>query len=408
MQQHSMATQGDDDTAPRFERRRIGGIQNPEGGAFGSAAAMNLLCLVGDLTGTGRPDIVVAPRHGRMVWFENPGIDTADEWPMHTLDAEVHGIEAGGALVDLTGNGLPDVVAGGDARNDELYWWENPGTPGRPWHRRVIAKTGFWQFHDQSVGVVTPDGVRSLVFWNNRVGDLYRVPLPSDPTVSPWPGIELIRRGNPDEGIAIGDVDGDGVDEIVAGDSWYKFVSPDRGWRSYRFGSSYPFPRLQVADVDGDGRMEIVAAEGDAHIFGKPEGGRAGWYSAGADPTTPWQEHLLEDELLDAHTLQVGDLTGDGSIDILVAEIGIPDNPRKPRCILYRNNGAAGTAVGTGGAGGDAPRFTRHVVDEGLSHHEGRIADIYGTDRLDIVAKPLVGPERWDVFVYKNHGVGDR
>lgn len=376
-----------------FKRIKIGHIENPVGGPFGPAAAMNLLCLAGDIAGNGRTDIVIAPRHGTMVWFENPGppADGGGDtqiWPMHTLDPDVQGIEAGGVLVDVNGNGRLDVIAGGDGRNDELYWWENPGKPGEAWTRRIIAKTGFWQFHDQAVGVVTPDGVRSLVFWNNRVGDLYRVPFPADPTVSPWPQIELIRRGNPNEGIAIGDVDGDGVDEIVAGDSWYKFQSPDRGWISHVFSHSYPFPRLQVADVDGDGRNEIIAAEGDAHMYGSPEGGRAGWLKAPADPTQPWEEHVLEEKLLDSHTLQVGDFTGDGRIDIAVAEIGIPNNPRLPRFILYTNNGD-----GT---------FGRTVVDEGISNHEGRAADIYGTGRLGLVGKPLVGDHRWDVYVYVN------
>lgn len=370
-----------------FERLMIGHIENSEGGVFGPAAAMNLLCEVGDLTGNGRPDIVVVPRHGRAVWFENPGYVTGD-WTMHTLDPDVHGMEAGGCVVDINGDGLPDLVAGGDARNDELYWWENPGTPGVPWRRRVIVKTGFWQFHDQRVGVVTPEGVPSIVFWNNRVGDLYRVPLPADPTVTPWPGIELIRRGNPNEGIAIGDIDGDGVDEIIAGDSWYKYLSPDRGWVSHVFSKNYPFPRLQVADLDGDGQLEIVAAEGDAHIFGGPEGGRAGWLHATDDPTQLWEDHLLETGLLDAHTLQVGDFTGTGAIDIAVAEIGLPGDPRNPRFLLYKNRG--------GGA------FTRTIVEEGIGNHEGRAADFFGTGRLDLVGKPILGDHRWDIFLYRN------
>lgn len=367
-----------------FKKEVIGILENPEGGP----GAHNLLCVTGDLTGDGRPDIIIGPRYGTIAWFQNPGND--GEWTKHVLDERIEGLEAGGTLYDVTGNGLLDFIAGGHWKADELWWWENPGEPGKPWKRRVVVKTGITQFHDQLVGVVTPDGVPSLVFWNNRIGDLYRVPIPADPTASPWPDIELIRRGNPNEGIAIGDVNGDGVDEIVAGDSWYQYISPDKGWVSHVFSHNYPFPRIQLADLDGDGKLEIIASEGDAHIYGDPEGGRAGWLHVTDDPTALWEDHLLEDKTLDAHTLQVGNFAGNGNVDVYVGEMGIPGNDRAPRQMIFENDG-----TGT---------FTRHIVAEGDNNHEGKAADLTGNGLLDFVGKPLYDPDKWEVRIYRNMG----
>jgi hypothetical protein len=390
---------------PSFQKFVIGVVENPT-----QPGAMNTFSAVGDVNGDGLPDVVVCGRHGRMVWLENPGKITGN-WNIHLID-ETDKMECGGSLWDLTGNGLKDVINGSEGSFDEMYWWENPGRADARWMKRLIAKTGHKQMHDTIIGDVTGDGKSSLIFTNQGGGTfVYRVELPANPRQSPWPDLEVIASEKrvpnaknpwnpegyqPEEGLAIGDLDGDGVNELVCGTHWYKRVGPGK-WECHQFAPpTYLSTKCAVADIDGDGKNEILLTEGDPVVYGKKEGGKFSWFKPGVALEDLWEEHVIEDGLLDAHSLQVGDILGNGKLDVMIGEIGVggknmegyPTHP--PRILVFENDGRA--------------NFTRHVVDEGTGIHDAVLVDMWKRGKLDIVGKPLNGPEKWQVHVYANMG----
>jgi hypothetical protein len=236
------------------------------------------------------------------------------------------------------------------------------------------------------------------------------VPVPQAPRVEPWPGLELIADNlfwpnpkNPysqrqaEEGIAIGDVDGDGSNEIVCGCYWFKYTGkPGAAWARHQFATGYLTTKCAVADVDGDGRNEILLAEGDPLVYGINEGGRFAIFHAPSDPTKPWREEQLAEGLLDAHTLQTGDICGNGNVDILLGEVGATGDPRE----TYGGSHLPGLWVYQNIGGG---RFTPHLIDEGTGTHDSQLVDLRNTGVLDIVGKPLHGPHRWDILVWHNH-----
>lgn len=364
---------------PKYKKNTIAYLENDV-----EPAPMNLLCLVGDINQDGYEDIVISGRNGKLVWYENQ--KNEGKWVQHLID-EVNGLEAGGTLVDITGNGYPDLVIGSDWRNDELYWWENPYPLDKPWRKRIIIKTGFSKFHDQIIGDVTGDGKISLIFWNQGAKRLYRVEIPDDPTVYPWPNVEVVANDIEGEGLAIADIDGDKINEIIGGTYWFKYTgNKDCPWKTYQYAKNYVAPRIRVEDINSDGVMEIVISEGDALIFGKNEGGKLSYFSSPKDKENLWIENKIDENLLDPHSLEIADFCGNGRLDIIVGEIGSEKEGRKPRLILYENDGRA--------------KFTKHILAEGISFHEAKICDFTKTGKFSIVNKPLHGLEKWEVQIW--------
>ena len=350
---------------------------------------MNTLFNVADLNGNGKTDIFVSGRNGKMAWFENLGEGKFNK----RIVADVNQQECGGLAWDLTGNGFLDIINGSAWGGDELAWWENPGDSTSEWKRHLIVKTGYRQFHDELIGDVTGDGTLSLIYMNQEVGSLCRIPIPIDPTVSLWPDIETIASGlkeknQPEEGMAIADIDGDGMNEIIAGTSWYKYEGGV--WERFKFASDYITTLIAVGDIDGDGRPEIVLSEGDACIYGHPEGGKLGWFKPAGDMRAMWNEHRIDDNLLDAHSLHLVDLCGSGRLDILTGEIGKRETieTELPRLLLYENLGEGS--------------FKRHTLDQGVGVHHARLADMRNCGCIDIISRPLHGADKWKIFVWFN------
>lgn len=374
---------------PQYKKEIIGELLNPDG-----PSPMNLFSDVGDFNGDGLPDVAVCGRDGEMAWLENKG--DGNPWVKHFID-KVEAMECGGIAYDLTGNGFTDVIVGGDWRSDEICWWQNPGPEGSQWVKRLVFKAPVWKFHDITIGDITGDGSLALVFTNQieHEGSTIRcIPLPADPTVSPWPDVSTIATGKseggwPEEGLSIGDIDGDGKNELVCGTWWYKYCNGN--WVGHKYAQGYITTKVAIGDVDGDGMNEIILSEGDPCIFGKTQGGKLSWFKAGEDITVLWTEHVIEDFLFDPHSLQAGDLCGQGRCDIFIGEVGVSDGKgsfarRLPVLAVYENDGLG--------------NFKKHVIDEGTGTHNALLADMRHTGGLDIVGKPLHGPEKWNVHIW--------
>lgn len=365
---------------------------------------MNTFMTSGDLNNNGRVDLVVSGRNGRMVWLENKGNLQFKE---HIIDPNVHQVECGGSVYDITGNGFLDVLVGSGDRI-KAWWWENLGNTDQTWEKHTIYdQDRVGHVHDTLIGDVMNNGKQMLVTTNQvrpeeNQTEVYVLEFPEHPK-QPWAFTKIgegfseamigadneFIKMQPEEGLAIGDLTGDGNNEIVMGNHWFQLV--DGKWTSRRFSEGYITTKITLADLTGDGRLEILLSEGDPVIYGKKQGGRLGWFKPGDDITALWEEHILDDGLLDAHTLLTGDLTGNGSIDILCGEIGWSDGERnyqrrEPWILLYEN-------LGNG-------TFSRHIVDQGTGIHDGQLVDLTGNGKLDIVSKPLHGKHLWDIVVF--------
>ncbi|HIQ23092.1 MAG TPA: VCBS repeat-containing protein [Planctomycetes bacterium] len=360
-----------------------GQLPEPNGGRQQTA------CVVFDVDGNGTDDIVVAERtqSPAVVWLGR----TASGWQRYVIDASHRRPEAGGWPHDVDGDGDLDLILGGDARSDELWWYENPAPaldPSSPWTRRIIKRGGGRAHHDQIVADLLGTGRPQLVFWNQGARALLLAEIPPDPrSTGLWPLVKILdtsrtKTAIKQEGMAAGDVDGDGRVDLLAGIYWLKHQGGKR------------FTPIQIADHPGRiaaGRFkptpaaQIVLAPGDGNgplLLAECQG----------DPTDrkAWtRRRLLDRDLVHGHTLAAADINADGHLDIFTAEMHTPG--RGEQCtawILYGH--------------GDG-RFTVQRLSVGIGNHDSRLGDVNGDGRLDIVTKPYT----WDtprIDVWLNQG----
>jgi hypothetical protein len=113
------------------------------------------------------------------------------------------------------------------------------------------------------------------------------------------------------------DFNGDGWPDVLTvmfggGPGVQLYLNPkgeNRRWDKYTVGSSVQSEIALLRDVDGDGKPELVYS-GDGYVrYLKPDS---------ADPTKPWGVHNISEKGYGAsHGIGVGDINGDGRMDIL-------------------------------------------------------------------------------------------
>jgi hypothetical protein len=344
--------------------------------------------LVADLDGDSVDDFVLGFRQvaPALVWYRR----TPRGWDRLVIEKDDLTVEAGGAAWDVDGDGDLDLVFGGDWQSTDLWWWENPSPdfdPGTSWTRRTIKTGGKTQHHDQAFGDFLGTGRAQLAFWNQGAGGIFLAEIPEDPRgASRWPVREIYSGGAGEkeggiaypEGMSVADVDGDGTDDLLAGNVWLKHTGNGR------------FRATRLAEVGGlifagrfkPGRVpQVVISPGDGV-------GPLRWHECTGDPADPsaWVAHdLLDRDVIHGHTLQVGDVDGDGNLDVFAAEMGKwsekktePDNPDATAWIFY---------------GDGHGHFQTTVLVQGNGFHEGRLADLDGDGDLDVLDKPY----NWEV-----------
>lgn len=255
---------------------------------------------IGDLNGDGKLDIVVAGSAGPMVWYAHP------TWLESTIAASgSYETDSGMAVGEIDGDGDVDVTVG-------PVWFENPGTGAGIWIKHTIGSGT--SNHDVAIGDLDNDGKNDIV---TRGETSSPVTLFRQTTPTSWSSRNLDPAVGLN-GLALADIDGDGFKDIVVAGKWLKNPGGNiltGAWSQFVFGSWNQFAAIDVADMNGDGRPDVLLAVSEGS-------GPVAWFEGPPTPTTSnWVQHVIDQGPIDhSHALRAVDIDEDGKLDVVASE----------------------------------------------------------------------------------------
>jgi len=313
-----------------------------------------------DVNGDGLVDIVKSEGSGTNTWkvWKNTGSGwntTYETWVNNQpIDAKLDRSDT--KLMDVTGDGLPDIVKGDNADNWRI--WRNTG---KSWSTRVekwadvhsISNDINLNSSSVTLADVTGDGRADIIrtWWNAHTEwQVFRS------TGSSWNTTPEIwsNNGSPDgldaTDVSLVDVNGDGLADIVrtthsgtnatwtvyknTGDSWE--TSPETWINNANVDVWLEKIDATLADINGDGLVDIVKSD--------DSGSTDKWkvlLNKGDSWSTTWETWIDPSQNVDLSlqgNTQMVDVTGDGLPDVIRTT---DDGGGYDTWKVWRNNGNA-------------------------------------------------------------------
>ena len=330
---------------------------------------------VADLNHDGKPDIIALAQGGPdLVWYENPGT-SAGAWQRHVL---ITGLPRmiNCATGDPGPDGIPDIVVAWEFANDasksigKVGVLRHEGDPRQPWKLRQIDEIPT----SHRIRWADVDGSGHKVALNAVLTGPHAVPPnyggDHAPLVLYRPG-EWKREsiGNENDGVQHGILvtrwnRGDTRDSILtasfSGIDLYQFGNQRWTRTEIAKGAPEPCPKCGSSDV-------AVGYLGTTKFLAAIEP----WHGNQVSIYTPqgkgWERSVIDDSLVDGHTVITADFDGDGRDEVLV---GLRQGARS--VYIYRADSEG--------------RWTRQILDNGgMPGAACAAADLNADGAVDVV-----------------------
>ncbi len=351
---HLYCLSGGDSGSPEI----LWSIRPESGASNGGGYSDDCLMSVPDLSGDGYPDVILGTAWGNRSVHAVDGMAGTVLWTFDTyLEFDSGWIYSVDAFPDRTGDGLPEIACAVGSDNNAGYLLD--GADGSVIFRFVDPFDALYM--TRVLPDVNDDGVSDVIF---AAGDNdYKVYCVSGASSVSGQEIWSANTGGSNYALCLtGDVDGDGVDDLVTG-TWtssnqVKALSGASGAQLWTFNAgsyNYIMRLVSISDADGDGFPDIAIGSWDNGL--RVVNGRTGdliWVSYAG--TTNGGDFWALD--------RVDDLTGDGVDEVVGASFDTK---------VYLFNGATGDTLWIRTTG------RRHYTVRGVS-------DLNDSGAADLVA----------------------
>jgi putative heme-binding domain-containing protein len=337
---------------------------------------------VGDFNRDGKKDIAAGP-----VWFAAPDWKLSEIQKEKTqFDPRHYSQSFVNVSADLNGDGWDDLIVV-DFPGQQTWWFENPGESTGPWNKHMIARVS----NNESPHVVDIDGNKKFALVMGVAPDPAKpdderqmaILRPSASPTDPWKiqtisGLNASGAKHFSHGLGVGDINGDGRQDVVVADGWYESpVSADtKEWKFHLIKFGKPVSHMVVYDFDGDGDADIACAS--AHQTG------IWWLEQLSDG---WKAHEIDASYSETHSLCLADINADGLPDLVTGKRWWSHAPKDgsegpPSFVkwyeLQRESGR--------------PVWTSHQIDDSSGvGTQFEVADVNGDGLLDVVTSNKKG-----------------
>ena len=340
----------------------------------------------GDFNKDGKMDVVSGP-----YWYAGPGfVEKKALYDTKHFPPKGYSRNFNTWAYDINGDGWDDVLRV-SFPGDKVFWYENP-RGGDDWKEHVAVEK--LENESPQFGDVNGDGQPDLA--GSVAGQFVYFTFNKAKASDKWTRHNISAPkstgGRFTHGLGIGDVDGDGLIDLLDKAHWWrqpKSLDGDPLWKEFRFQFSGPGGADMFAyDFDGDGDNDIYTSAA-AHGYGLR------WFeqTQDSDGKKGWKAHAITGAkaadspygvvFSQAHSAQLVDIDGDGVKDLVTGKRWWAHNGNDPggneAAVLYWFK------VVPGGKSGQAKFIPYQIDNDSGVGTQFLAADLNGDSRADIL-----------------------